>query len=390
MVAAFVVTLAVFPHVLSFARKHKLVDNPDARKLQREPVPLMGGVTVFIGLTVSVLAGYFLLWDIRLLKILAVLLVMLLIGVWDDMKDVSASLRFVLEVLVVWFMIPFLGMHINDFHGLWGFHELPMVASVPLSIIAGVGIMNAINMIDGVDGYCSTFGIMASTVFAVVFYRAGDMAMFLLALVAIGALIPFMFHNVFGEKSKMFLGDGGSLMLGTLLVVFTFRTLSSGFPGQAFDASGLLLPALMLATLAVPVFDTLKVMCFRMFRGGSPFHPDKTHLHHLFIEMQFSHLFTSGVIVLSNALMVCLLLLAWRLGASIDWQFYLVVLMALLLTWGFYFFMEHEGRKNDGQGSEFYQRLSLLARRHYFTISAIWLFLRRLVDSHLLAGDEKE
>ena len=278
-------------------------------------------------------------------------------------------------------------LEINDFHGLWGIHQLPDVVSVPLSLIAGVGIINAINLIDGVDGYCSTYGAMACLVFGIVFYRVGDMTMFVLALIVIGGLVPFFFHNVFGQSSKMFLGDGGSLILGTILTLFTFNTLSSNSRCAAYGDSGLSLVALTLAILSIPIFDTLKVMIYRVIRRKSPFLPDKTHLHHLFIEMGFSHLATSGIIVTANGIIICLLVLSWYLGLSIDGQVYLVIGLAILLAWGFYFTMEGQRRQNDGEGSAFYQRCYQHAKSTNISAVPFWKFIRRIVDSRFLGGE---
>lgn len=381
---AFVVAMLAYPYVLAFARKHNFVDNPSARKLQRVPVPVMGGTVVFIGLAVAVTVGMIIVPNHRALIILMLLFVMYAIGVWDDLKDVSPELRFVVELLIVWLMILLLKIEINDFHGLWGVTDISDVVSVPLSLVAGVGIMNAINLIDGVDGFCSTFCAMACAMFAVIFYLVGDMSMFALALIGIGAVIPFFFHNVFGKTSKMFMGDGGSLMLGTLLAMFMFRTLSGNAPSAVFEDKGLCLPALALAILAVPVFDTLKVMIFRVARGQSPFHPDKTHLHHLFIEMNFSHLFTSAIIVFANFMVVLVLLASWKLGASMDWQLYIVILTALLFTWGFYFFMEWHHKQNDGDGTALWQRVSNRDNGRALTSSGLWKFIRKIVDSKFL------
>ena len=384
MAVAFVVTTLTYPYVLAFARKHNIVDNPSARKLQRVPVPVMGGTAVFLGIVVAVIIGYCIVPDERIVKIVGLLLVMFLVGVWDDIKDVSAALRFLIELLVVWLMILTLGVEINDFHGLWGVHKVPDAVSVPLSLIAGVGIMNAVNLIDGVDGYCSTYGVMACAVFAIIFFYAGDMGNFALALIAIGAFVPFFFHNVFGQTSKMFLGDGGSLMLGALLAYFVFSVLTEGSPTAHYDYAGLSLPAICLAILAVPVFDTLRVMIVRVAKGGSPFHPDKTHLHHLFIDMNFSHLSTSAVIVLGNVLIEMLLLLGWALGLSVDWQTYLVILCSLSFTWLFYFTMDKEHRKNDGDGSEFWQRWCKHGKATNLSQTPVWLFVRKVVDSRFL------
>ena len=166
---AFVVTMLVFPHVLAFARRHGIVDNPNARKLQRVPVPVMGGTTVFIGVIVSVLVCSAITGNYNLLELMGLIMVMYLIGLWDDVKDVSVSLRFGVEVLVVWLMIILFRVEINDFHGFLGIHEIPDLVSVPLSLLAGVGIINAINLIDGVDGYCSTYGVMSCVMFAIIF-----------------------------------------------------------------------------------------------------------------------------------------------------------------------------------------------------------------------------
>lgn len=386
MGVAFLVTTLVYPHVLSFAINHHIVDNPNARKLQRVPVPVMGGTTVFIGLLVAVIVGYAFAPNLEVIKIMALLMVMYLLGVWDDVKDVSAAFRFAAEMFVVWMMMLLLGVEVNDFHGFWGLYEIEDVVSIPLSLIAGVGIMNAINLIDGVDGYCSTYGVMACICFAIIFYYAGDMNMFALALIAIGALIPFFFHNVFGKMSKMFLGDGGSLMLGTLLTIFTFSVMSKDSPCAQYADDGVSLVALALAILAVPVFDTLKVMIFRVINGRSPFHPDKTHLHHLFIELNYSHLATSAIIVTVNALIIVACFVSWRLGATIDWQVYIVIVCSLLFTWGYYFFMEHEHRKNDGEGSAVFQRACNRGLATNFTSGVVWQFLLRVVDSRILGG----
>lgn len=386
MAVAFVVTTLVYPYVLVFAKKHNIVDNPSARKLQRVPVPVMGGTAVFIGFLVTVFVGYLFVPNTQVLLLMILLLVMYAIGVWDDIKDVSAAFRFLIEILVVWMMIILLDVEINNFYGFLGVNDIPDTVSVPLSLIAGVGIINAINLIDGVDRYCCSYGVMACIAYAIIFYIAGNMTIFALALISVGALIPFFFHNVFGKTSKMFMGDGGSLMLGTLLTYFTFTALTTGRRcDMTFTESGLSLVALCLAILAVPVFDTLKVMIFRVARGQSPFHPDKTHLHHIFIEMNFSHLSTSAMIVMGNVLIIGILLLSWWLGASITLQVIIVIVVSLLFTWGFYFFMDYHRRQNEGNGTELWQRVCNHGGTALSSTPA-WKFISNIVDSKLLGG----
>ncbi len=381
---AFVVTTLVYPYVLAFARKHKIVDNPNARKLQHEPVPVMGGSAVFIGIMVAVLGCYICAPNRAFLRVIALLGVIYAVGFWDDIKDLSAVFRLILDFGVVWLTIVLLGMKIDDFNGLWGLNQIPDAVSIPLSLIAGVGITNAINLIDGIDGYCSSFIMMACACYAVIFFYSGDMMMFGVALIAIGALLPFFFHNVFGKKSKMFMGDGGSLMLGVLLVMFTFRLLSKNSTCAFFVDRGISRTAMALAILAVPVFDTLRVMVSRIVRKQSPFCPDKTHLHHLFLDMNYSHLATSGTIVFCNLLIIILLMVCWKLGAGIDLQNYIVIAAALLFTWGFYFFMDGQHRKNNGEGSAVFKRLS--KKEPTAASGAVWQFIRRVVDSRFFGS----
>lgn len=382
MFASFTVCMLSYPRVLGFAIRHRIVDNPNARKLQRVPVPVMGGTAIFLGIIVATVVGYTCFRDSRLLWSLLLLFIMYLIGVWDDVKDVSAYFRFLVEIFVVWVVIAALHIQINDFHGLWGIHGLPDSISIPLSFIAGVGIINAVNLIDGVDGYCSYYGSWACIAFAIIFFRSGDMVMFSLALITLGALIPFFFHNVFGKISKMFLGDGGSLLLGMTLTLFTFSTLSSNSPCSKFADEGLSLVALTLAILAVPVFDTLKVMSYRVLRGHSPFQPDKSHLHHIFIEMEFSHLATSFIIVTTNIFIGIMVVVAWQLGASIDLQVYLVILLAFAFTSCFYFYMRYQRRKR----TLLFRRMCSYGRQTHLSMTPFWQFLAKVVDSEFLAG----
>ena len=382
LLIAFAVTTFIYPLILKFALDHQIVDNPNARKLQRVPVPVMGGATVVIGVIVAFMAGYLIFHNSMSLIVVAILLVMSGIGIWDDIKDISAIFRFLVEIVVVWCMILFLDVEINDFHGLWGIHEIPDMVSVPLSIFAGVGMINAVNLIDGVDGYCSSYGMLTCASFAIIFFLGDERMYFNLAVIFIGAVLPFFLHNVFGRTSKMFLGDGGSLALGTLLALFVFATLDKDSGCAKLAESGISLIALTLAIMAVPVFDTLRVMTARILKGKSPFHPDKTHLHHLFIDMEFSHLSTSFVIVFSNLLIILVNLLVWKLGFSQEVQVYTVIVCSVLYTTVFYYYM----RRQIDNESPMYLRACRVGMNTHKTDTGLWHFLRVLVDSPLLGG----
>ena len=394
-VLAFIVTMAVYPFVLRFAKKHNIVDNPNARKLQRVPVPVMGGTAVYFGIIVALFVANSLFNCPTIWVGIVSMTVMFVIGLWDDIKDVPATLRFIIEIALVWGIMVAIDSGIDDFHGLWGYGEVSLYIAMPLSIIAGVGIINAINLIDGVDGYSSGYGMMACTLFAVLFFSVGDRAMGSYAIICAGALLPFFVHNLFGKTSKMFIGDSGTLMLGTVMTVFVFAVLSRNTTCQPLVEQGCSLVAFTLAVLAIPVFDTLRVMSVRIVRGKSPFHPDKTHLHHLFIEMGFSHVGTAVSIILTNFLIVLVWWLSWKFGASLEVQVYIVMGLGILTTFGFYKFMRSQQMKGpedeDGfpTGGAVWKVFCAIGEFTHIERGGFWKFMQKLVDGKILGGGIK-
>lgn len=373
---SFVFSLFAYPFLLRYARKHNIVDNPNARKLQREPVPVFGGPAVWVGVLFGI--GFALLFATskNMPLGLGAMTVMLIVGVIDDVWDLPASIRFLIEIGLVYGIMVFSGRFINDFHGLWGLHEVSDFISIPLSIIAGVGIINAVNLIDGVDGYSSGFGVFACIMFALMFFSSGIATIGYLAMAIAGGLVPFFFHNVFGKKSKMFIGDGGSLMLGVAMVIMLFNVLyNKSFCGK-WEADGLGLVPFTLAVMAIPVFDTLRVMTVRMLRNRSPFKPDKTHLHHLFIDMKFSHIATTVSILTINSLIVAIWFFSWKLGASIDLQLYIVVFLSLLVTFGFYGFM----RRQQWKKTRFFIKCCAIGRRTHIARTGFWKVMMNFWD----------
>jgi UDP-N-acetylmuramyl pentapeptide phosphotransferase/UDP-N-acetylglucosamine-1-phosphate transferase len=216
---------------------------------------------------------------------------------------------------------------------------------------------------------------MASIAFAILFALAGDISMLTLAVVTAGSLIPFFFHNVFGKTSKMFIGDGGTLVLGVVFSSFVINTLANGsIVGKFTDSSFGLIP-FTLAVLSIPVFDTLRVMLARIMHGTSPFSPDKNHLHHLFIELGFSHAGTTVSILTLNTLIIILQLLSWQLGCSVDVQLYIVIGASLLCTVGFYY-----GMKAMSDNNIFKRMIKTIGRASRIERKGFFLTMQKLMD----------
>lgn len=375
-VAALLASIWVFPKVLKIALDKNIVDNPDARKLQRVPVPVLGGVAVVFGILVALSVSQLFVDCSSLFTIVLAMVIMLFIGTMDDILDIPSTTRFVLEILVALMIIYTCDYSLDNLHGLWGVHELSPWVSLPLTVVTVVGIINAINLIDGVDGYSSGYCMMACSIFGVFFYIVGDMPMTLLAVACVAALIPFFLHNVFGRTSKMFIGDGGTLLMGCVMSVFVLNILKTSTACVEYSGWGMGLVPLSLAVLCIPVFDTVRVMVMRILRGTSPFHADKTHLHHLFIEMGFSHIGTTISILFLNLSVIFGWYISYKCGAGAATQLYIVIALSLLVTVGFYYGLRFCGK----HGWAPYRFMQCLGKMTHVERKGVFLWLQRMVD----------
>ena len=327
-----VTTALVYRHVLRICIEKDITDKPCSRKLQQAPVPVLGGVAVFIGMLAAMIVGGIVSSISELYPVVCIMTLMLCVGVTDDILGLTPTSRIAVEVAAVLALIYTTGCSIGDFHGLWGIGQLPGWLSICLTVFAGVGIINSVNLIDGVNGLCSGYCIFACTAFGVYSFLSGDSQTAMLAAVCIGALLPFLCHNVFGQTSKMFIGNGGTLLMGTVMVYFVIsRIHGAEIPSEI---------PFTLAVLSIPVFDTVRVMGVRMLKGRSPFSPDKGHLHHLLFSIHFSHVGTTLTEILLGATVTAAWWVSKSLGAPTDMQLYLVVALGFCFTSGIYGLVE--------------------------------------------------
>ncbi len=368
-------TCWIRPYILKVAIAKNIVDNPDTRKLQRVPIPVLGGLTVIFGVLTGIMAFNLLGNFYDIFPVFASIIIILIVGLLDDMISLLPKVRFIIEIFLVLFLIRTTGYQINDFHGLWGLQVISNYISIPLTVFACVGIINAINLIDGVDGYSSGYSIVSCFLFGVMFYLLGNIRMVALAAIVATSLFPFFVHNVFGKKSKMFIGDAGTLSLGIIFSVFVITILSTSSDETIIDVNLGLIP-FTLAVLCVPVFDTLRVMSARMIQGKSPFSPDKTHLHHLFIELGYSHIGTTLSIIGINLFVVLCWFCTYKFGMSIDMQLYMVIALGFLVTFIFYPFVKKQIKKE----SSIYHILHKVGKATHIQRKGFWLFIQQLAD----------
>lgn len=369
----------IYMRVLMIAKMKDLVDKPGLRKVHQAPVPVLGGLAVYFGLLAGVLVGSTFLPKVHtLLPIMIATSMMLYVGTIDDILGLKPVTRMILEGLAILGVIYSSGLCADSFHGLWGIYAFSWWLAVPLTVVAGVGIINAFNMVDGVNGLSSGLCFTCSIFFGVFFAKSGDGANAVLAFCFAGSLIPFIAHNVFGKKSKMFIGDGGTMMMGMLVTWFVIRVMNSegGIAISKMSRNEMNVIAMLLAIVGVPVFDTLRVMTMRICKGTSPFKADKTHLHHAFLSIGVSHSITALTEIAIDFILIGVWYLAYKLDCTMEWQMYLTVLAAVLLVMGPYFFIHYHQERN----TPLLEKMQLAARKTHLGHTTWWLGFQKWLD----------
>ena len=372
---AFVGVALIHPFLVRFAKAKNIVDNPNTRKLQLRPVPVLGGLAIFFGIVAGVLVAHTMIDSSELFVIISCMMIMTYVGALDDVLDISPIIRLITQIITVLILIYIGDLSLNNLHGLWGITALPEYISTPLTIFSVVGIINALNLIDGADGLFSIFCITVCSIFGVLFLKAGNYALFAIAVASIGAVIPFLLHNAFGIESKMFVGDGGSLQMGVVLSVFVMEVICKPEYTAMTQELNISLVPFVLAAMSMPVFDTLRVMIARIAKGTSPLIGDKTHLHHLFIGLGISHISTAVIISLLDLTIVGVWWLCAKHGASANAQLYAVIVTSLLLNCGIYYLVQ----LLDKLYPEQMQRARIWKSQHRPS-RQIFDFMRKIVD----------
>lgn len=266
-----------------------LVDVPDERKLHKIPTPLIGGPAIFLAVFAAhVLSGFFLphkFYPIDYYGFYLASVFLVLVGIVDDYRDLSPKLRIAVEIVAALVMIYIAGVVITDLGELWVRGETVGlgVYAVPFTVFATVGVVNALNMSDGLDGLAGTLALVSLFGFAAATLLFGN-GQDLRALVVIGAAVcGFLFFNArwFGrERAVVFLGDSGSMFLGFALCWFAIRFTQG--------PNAVIAPAVALWILMLPLLDAVSIMLRRVLKRRPAFGADKEHLHHIFLLAGFT------------------------------------------------------------------------------------------------------
>ena len=300
-VVSLIITAISIPSIIKVAELKQLFDEPNERTVHDRSIPTLGGMAIFSGFTVSVLFFS----DISLIPelkyVLAGTIVLFFVGIKDDILVIAPLTKLLGQILAVSIIAVFSDLQFTDLHGFFGIHHISPYFGIPLTIFVYLVIVNGFNLIDGIDGLSAGIGLAAAGILGTWFFLVKEYQYALFSAAIMGALIGFLRFNVFSIKNKIFMGDTGSLILGlgisVLIVKFNEMNIL-----QNFDYSKYAAPAISIAVLTVPLFDTLRVMFIRFFQRKPLFKPDKQHIHHIFIQLGLSHKQAVLILVVINLL----------------------------------------------------------------------------------------
>lgn len=267
---------------LWFTRLQKF-DAINHRSVHHTKATKTGGMAVF--LTLFLFSSYFYLNQVQIFdfSLLIPLAIMFIVGIYDDFYNADFKLKFFLQIIVAKILID-QGLVINNFHGVLGLYEIPHLASQFFTVFVFLVIVNAINFIDGIDGLAVTEAIK---VILLIEFFSNQFTPFLpLGMITVLGLLPLYYFN-FKKDYKVFLGDAGSLFLGTLIAIYLFYVLGSEYELKgAFSVNK---PLFTMSLIVYPLVDLLRVFIIRIRNKKSPFSPDQNHLHHLLVKKGYHH-----------------------------------------------------------------------------------------------------
>lgn len=316
----FAVALAVCVVLILFLRRAAyrlgVVDTPGGRKQHAMPTPTIGGLAMFVAVMLAVAVGGAFNGDSRVLLSCSAVLVIL--GLLDDKYGLAVGLRLMVQVVLALLIISGTKGTVTHLGDLFGRGDIRLgMSAITFSVIAYVGGINAINMIDGADGMAGKMAVATFVGLAIILQLSGAVSLLPLVWAMIGALLGFLLFNarVFVRRAWVFMGNAGSMWLGLMLAWFMTQFTRGDVVAE---------PALVLWLLGIPLIDTVAVMLRRLRKHRSPFSADRTHIHHVLLRAGLSVKNTVLILAAAQVAMV---------GAGVC--FYLVKAPAAIVFWSF-------------------------------------------------------
>lgn len=340
-ITAFTLTYLAIPAIIRVARDKKLYDRPNERSAHDEPTPALGGIAIFAGAVCGIILWAPVQTFGMLQYVLAAMVIIFLIGIKDDLVPLSPMQKLLGQMLAALILVYKSHVKITSLYGVLGLYELPELAAFALSIVAIIGIINAFNLIDGINGLAGSVGLLACLTLGSWFFAVDQLELAVVAFSLAGALTAFLKYNY--TPARIFMGDTGAMLIGLVCAVLAikFVELNRAVPMPLALRFGSA-PAIAIAVLILPVFDTLRVITNRLLNGKSPFYPDRTHIHHMLLDAGLTHMQATAVLVVINALII-----AWVVALNF-WGTTVLLLLELGFALAFSYWLRWLVRRRNG------------------------------------------
>lgn len=311
-ITAFILTYFAIPSIINIARVKHLCDEPGERRSHTTSTPSLGGIAIFAGVIFSIIlwTPFNVFGDLQ--YILCAFIIIFLVGAKDDIIPISPYKKLMGELLAASILVFKSNVVLTSFYGIFGVYELPQLVSISVSIFTILVIINAFNLIDGINGLSGSIGTLISVTLGTWFFLIDRIELSIVAFALTGAVIAFLKYNF--TPARIFMGDTGALLLGLVcsILIIKFIEVHKEIPNHpyAFNA----VPAVAIGIMILPLFDTLRVFTMRALKGKSPFHPDRTHIHHLLIDSGLTHMQATGTLVVVNILFIFMVFFLQNIG----------------------------------------------------------------------------
>lgn len=297
---AFIVALLLVPLIIRIATSKQIFDTPGGRKIHTRYTPSYGGIAIFAGFAIAMILWPPVAKQKTALVFISVLLIPFVLGFFDDRYHLRPRVKIAIQTVAASLLFFALDVRISSLYGLFSVDApLSLFLSYAFTLVTVIVITNSYNLIDGIDGLAAVVALLALAFFGVWFFLTGNVVYAFLSCSLIGAIVAFLFYN--WEPSKIFMGDTGSLLIGTVLALLSIEFLNKNHrlaleAPFRFESS----VGTALCLIIVPIFDTVRVIIIRLSRGISPLAADKRHVHHVLVRIGHSHRFAVAVICVAH------------------------------------------------------------------------------------------
>lgn len=306
-IGIFFLTLLLLPRIRQISIRKGILDTPDERSSHKDIVPTFGGVSFYIALMFTLFFTQKLDKNNIIVTLMASMSIIFFTGLKDDLKNLSPKIKMLGQVVAVSLLMIHSEFRIETLHGFLNIYELHAAVSIPLTLFLIIGLINAYNLIDGIDGMASITGIVVSISFGFLFYSLGLYFYLGICVALVSMLFAFLRYN-FSSRKKIFMGDTGSLLIGMVLGLLAMKLSSIGFETVGTIAiSRSEIPLLLLGILIIPAFDISRVILIRITKGVPVFSPDRNHIHHVLVDSGLSHKQASLTVGLINIIIISLI-----------------------------------------------------------------------------------